>query len=350
MSVLKDGKKWRVSLRLGGREGVRVRKTGFETKTHAQRYEREQIQRFEQSPDDFKRDSRRLSDLVESWYTLHGHTLKDPYRHDLLKNISSALGDPLARRFTSLHFANYRQELLTSGRKPSTANRHLRVYCAMFNELNRLGVWLHDNPLSKLRQIKVDEFELTYLSSHQIPLLLEACQQGRNTHTYVVAMICLATGARWSEAEGLRRNQVKDGRITYNRTKSSKSRSVPISPALTNLIEENGYKGLAHDRLFDGCKGAFRSAYARAGLNGSTPGQLTHILRHTFASHFMMNGGRLETLQKILGHGSITMTMRYAHFSPDYLDDAVKLNPVEFVSDKESRGKTEKGDKEKTGE
>ena len=58
-------------------------------------------------------------------------------------------------------------------------------------------------------------------------------------------------------------------------------------------------------------------------------GQATHVLRHTFASHFMMNGGNILTLQKILGHASIVHTMGYAHFAPDYLNDAVRLNPLE---------------------
>jgi site-specific recombinase XerD len=57
------------------------------------------------------------------------------------------------------------------------------------------------------------------------------------------------------------------------------------------------------------------------------PGQCTHLLRHTFASHFMMNGGDVLTLQKILGHQTITMTMRYAHLSPDHLADAIKYAP-----------------------
>lgn len=42
----------------------------------------------------------------------------------------------------------------------------------------------------------------------------------------------------------------------------------------------------------------------------------------------MMNGGNILTLQKILGHTSLTMTMRYAHLSPDHLQDAVRLNPL----------------------
>jgi site-specific recombinase XerD len=57
-------------------------------------------------------------------------------------------------------------------------------------------------------------------------------------------------------------------------------------------------------------------------------GQCTHVLRHTFASHFMMNGGNILALKEILGHTSLNMTMRYAHLSPEYLKDAVRLNPL----------------------
>lgn len=56
--------------------------------------------------------------------------------------------------------------------------------------------------------------------------------------------------------------------------------------------------------------------------------QAAHVLRHTFASHFVMNGGNILTLQKILGHSSLVMTMRYAHLSPDHLSDAVRFNPL----------------------
>jgi len=63
-------------------------------------------------------------------------------------------------------------------------------------------------------------------------------------------------------------------------------------------------------------------------------GQMTHVLRHTFASHFMMNGGNILVLQRILGHSDIKMTMRYSHFSPDHLDDAIKLNPLSSLKSK----------------
>ncbi|WP_175703972.1 tyrosine-type recombinase/integrase [Burkholderia ambifaria] len=57
-------------------------------------------------------------------------------------------------------------------------------------------------------------------------------------------------------------------------------------------------------------------------------GQLTHVLRHTFASHFMLNGGNILTLQRILGHSSLQMTMRCAHLAPDHLQEARQHNPL----------------------
>jgi site-specific recombinase XerD len=55
-----------------------------------------------------------------------------------------------------------------------------------------------------------------------------------------------------------------------------------------------------------------------------------HDLRHTFASHFMMNGGNIYDLQKILGHTSLEMTQRYAHLAPEHVVRA--SNVVSFGS------------------
>jgi len=65
----------------------------------------------------------------------------------------------------------------------------------------------------------------------------------------------------------------------------------------------------------------------RAGL-GLPAGQESHVLRHTFASHFIANGGNILTLQKILGHSSLAMTMRYAHLAPDHLQDVLAFGPA----------------------
>ncbi len=50
-----------------------------------------------------------------------------------------------------------------------------------------------------------------------------------------------------------------------------------------------------------------------------------HDLRHTFASHLVMNGVDLVTVQQLMGHGSINMTMRYSHLAPEHRPKAVKV-------------------------
>lgn len=82
--------------------------------------------------------------------------------------------------------------------------------------------------------------------------------------------------------------------------------------------------------LFKPCYSALRKALQRAGIE--TPaGQLTHVLRHTFASHFMMNDGNILVLKRILGHTDIKVTMRYAHFAPDHLLEVMLLNPLDRI-------------------
>jgi len=67
-------------------------------------------------------------------------------------------------------------------------------------------------------------------------------------------------------------------------------------------------------------------------------GQLTHGLRHTFASRFMMNGGNILVLQRALGHANLTMTMRCAHLAPDDLQEVSKLNPLTALTLWKCRG------------
>ncbi|MDN0086405.1 hypothetical protein QVN42_03180 [Yersinia nurmii] len=45
-----------------------------------------------------------------------------------------------------------------------------------------------------------------------------------------------------------------------------------------------------------------------------------------------MKGGNIIALQRILGHANIQQTMTYAHFAPDYLQDAIALNPLSGMS------------------
>lgn len=131
-------------------------------------------------------------------------------------------------------------------------------------------------------------------------------------------------GARWSEAEKLTASQIRNNTITFIKTKGKRNRSVPISEELAKTLpKDNG-----NNPLFKSCYSAFRSALERTGIE-LPERQSSHVLRHTFASHIMMSGGNILVLQRILGHTDIKMTMRYSHFSPNHLSEAIEFNPLQ---------------------
>ncbi|EGZ5374306.1 tyrosine-type recombinase/integrase, partial [Salmonella enterica] len=316
--------------RKNGKEGKRVRKK-FSTKGEALAFENYTLQKIEDSPwlGDGK-DNRRLSDLVNLWFDRHGITLKDgEKRKSSMLWAAECMGSPLATEFSAQLFTAYRAKRLDGNFartkrvlkvSPRTMNLEHAYFLAVFNELKRLGEWQAPNPLENVRQFRTDESEMAFLTTEQIELLLEECRRSSARDLEMVVKVCLATGARWSEAEKLKRSQIAAGKITFTKTKGKRNRTIPLDPEFAaELPKKNG-------NLFSPCYYAFRSALERAGIE-LPAGQLTHVLRHTFASHFMMNGGNILVLQKILGHTDIKMTMRYAHFAPNHLEEAAKLNP-----------------------
>ncbi|MFL1467788.1 tyrosine-type recombinase/integrase [Marinobacter sp. HN1S83] len=56
-----------------------------------------------------------------------------------------------------------------------------------------------------------------------------------------------------------------------------------------------------------------------------------YVCRHTFASHFIVKGEDILTLQKILGHSDIKLTMRYSHLSPQFMQKVVEIDPLSIV-------------------
>ncbi|WP_123428320.1 phage integrase [Lelliottia amnigena] len=320
--------------RSDGKQGKRVRKK-FATKGEALAFESYTLQKVEDAPWLGQgKDKRRLSDLINLWFDRHGITLRDGQKRvRSMQWAAECMGSPLATEFSAQLFTAYRAKRLEghfartkriSEVSPRTMNLEHAYFLAVFNELKRLGEWEAPNPLENVRQFRTEESEMAYLTRDQIDLLLEQSRLSSAKDLEMIVRICLVTGARWSEAEKLKRSQITPGKVTFIKTKGKRNRTIPLDHKLiAELPKKNG-------NLFSPCYYAFRSALERAGIE-LPAGQLTHVLRHTFASHFMMNGGNILVLQKILGHTDIKMTMRYAHFAPDHLEEALKFNPLSKI-------------------
>jgi integrase len=320
---LPDGR-WKVDVE--PIKGRRFRKT-FKTKGEAQRFEATCRANCIDSPawTPKPKDRRRLSELCTRYHELHGHALADGAAIlRTLQNLAKDLGDPIAVKLTGNAFCETRSALLKAGIQGKTLNNRLGYLKAMFNELHRLGDIDYPNPLAKVRPLRLQERPISFLSTCQIQELLEALDARTTSPALgLIARVCLSTGARWGEAQALTPERVRNGMVTFANTKSKRTRSIPID----NALEKALHVYFKRHGLFTNCMLTFSRVLEKTSIK-LPAGQATHVLRHTFASHFVMRGGNILTLQKILGHTSLAMTMRYAHLSPDHLQDALRLNPL----------------------
>ena len=137
-----------------------------------------------------------------------------------------------------------------------------------------------------------------------------------------ILLLLYGSGLRVAEALSLTARVLPIGRAIQVVGKRSKSRVVPIVPAVAQAIED--YVRLCpvplsgEVPLFVGARGgplngdlvrrAVRAARQRLGL----PDSLTpHALRHSFATHLLARGADLRQLQELLGHASLSSTQIY---------------------------------------
>lgn len=163
-----------------------------------------------------------------------------------------------------------------------------------------------------------------------------------NDPLYPVYIVAMHTGMRMGELCGLcfdridfQRNEIAITRIRdkdghRDTTKTGIKRVIPMVPIVRAIFVELFKRNQGNPFVFLDLQMRpidyghiyrdFKHAQKRAGM---TKPLAFHDLRHTFASLFMMNGGNLFDLQKILGHTDMKMTQRYAHFSPEHLQSAI---------------------------
>ncbi len=320
---------WQVDIQPQGRGGKRFRKL-FDNLAEAKNWEaytrNAVIKNKDWVPE--KNDPRKLSEIINIWYEAHGKNLvKAKDTKARLTNMATGLKDPIADQLTPEMFTKYRSDRIKGGLSQNSCNREHSYLRAVFNELIRLKVWTKVNPVSLIKQFKISDKELGYLTSEQIKKLLSELEVAERNHdVHLITKICLSTGSRWSEAQNLKPSNIKKSHIEFGNTKNKKMRAIPITDQLRKDITDHPVKK-KNGRYFDSSMGAFKLGIEKSGIV-LPEGQLTHVLRHTFASSFMQRGGNILSLQRVLGHQSLQMTMRYAHLSPTHLEEVRTLNPL----------------------
>jgi site-specific recombinase XerD len=321
MSIKKlDDGRYEVDVRPTGRYGKRIRRK-FAKKHEATAFERYVLaNQHDKAWIDKPKDARQLSELIQLWWLYHGQNTKwGEKARKTLELVEELMGNPCAFQIDDRAIAVFRSRLLSQGIKASTVNRRLITLSGMFTFLIDAGMYHAPHPLKGMKKLKVAPTAMSYLSKSEITDLLNRLESDNRN----LAVLCLSTGARWGEAVELRAEHVINQRVMFVATKNGKTRVVPISADVSAQLAD-GRSGL----LFPKADYPTVRQVLREVKPDLPQGQASHVLRHTFATHFMANGGNIITLQRILGHANIQQTMTYAHFAPDYLQDAITFNPL----------------------
>lgn len=347
-------------------EGSKRRKrSGFKTRTEAsEALARVQTMLGDGTLATKRRASIGFDEAAEEWLTLHSRPnlrSHDDNQERYTKHVKPFFGDTPLAAVTAARVLELRAKLQAKTRDVGKgenkevrhmAARTINLTMALVRSILRFAVSNGHIPASPTSLIGRGKLMLAVEKSKLAPPIstsanvgrvLEAIRQiGEETHRpvlYAIFATLVYTGIRRGEAVGLRWTDVDLDRrlITVRRsyegcTKSGKERLVPIPAELVPILKQH--------RLADPWKGDLVFPGENGGIcysKNSKPGKVldlalkrcglprirVHDLRHVFASYFVMGGGDIFTLQRILGHSTPQITSdTYGHLAPDHLAGA----------------------------
>jgi integrase len=231
----------------------------------------------------------------------------------------------------------FKAEQIARGYSAKSVNNHLTVLRKM---LATAVEWSKLGSMPSVRWLKTAPPSFRFLDFAEADRLLEAARKHLEPTWGAMVILGLKSGLRLGELLSLRWDAVdlQAGRLTVRvatargiegTPKSNKHREVPLSAATVALLKRLDTRLLGrHVFAVDGrapTKGEAKWPLWRACRLSGLDRIGWHVLRHTFASHLVMRGVQLRAVQELLGHATITMTMRYAHLSPEVGRSAVEL-------------------------
>ena len=337
---IRDGL-WKVRWREGGRN----RSTNVHGSHElAKKIERKKMSvRDENRHLDVKREVNfRISSLIDRYTKEYARKKKSASRENsILERIRRELGHYFVREVDGPAVQRWFGGLTDGGLSEGTAVRHFNVMHHMMEKAST--IWSKDtgidrNPADQIEVKRPDDQRERYLSAEEIAALKDSLDEKMyraGTHEInrtfyrlrVIVLIALTTGMRIGEIFGLTWADIRynEGLIAVRgKLKGGKIRYAPLTPELANELRK--YPAvIGQELLFPPKRGAkgerqrvessFETLLDLAGIQNFR----FHDLRHTFASWYMMNGGDLYELAKILGHSNIRMTERYAKLGKTHI-------------------------------
>ncbi len=231
-------------------------------------------------------------------------------------------------QITEKQFQEYLNHKITSLKQP-TLNRYIASIKAWLNYCVKMH-YIFFNPLTYVKKYKLPENPKRFLSQEEIKKLLLTA---KNSSIYVDGDTTLYPAIATGIYAGLRQRELftlewsnidfKNNTISViNKvgftTKSKKFRVIPLHSKLKSILESYKQKS---GPCFDTTN--WRRILRRIIKKAEIKDVGWHTLRHTFASHLVMNGVDIATVSKLLGHSNISTTMIYSHLSKDHLKGSV---------------------------
>lgn len=269
-----------------------------------------------------------FEDFAKTFYELHSCVNKRPRvaKRDsqLINHLVKHFGGRYLYEITPMIIEKYkvlRRETVA----PATVNRELACLKCMFNKAIQ---WekTYDNPVRQVKLFKENNQRTRFLEQNEIPKFVESCSE----HLKPIVIVAVFTGMRKSEILNLKWEDIdfKRGIIYLLFTKNNEKREVLMNDIVYKALssierhKNSPYVFLSHTgKPYTNVRKSFETALKKCGIIDFK----FHDLRHTFASQLVMMGIDIKTVQELMGHKTIEMTLRYSHLSPDHKKKAVDI-------------------------
>jgi site-specific recombinase XerD len=233
---------------------------------------------------------------------------------------------------------------------PTTIQGYVRV-------LKTFSSWLFnedytdDNILQRYKLPKVPQKQPHWLTHEEIQRLLDAFDRKTTlgARDYAMVLTFLDSGLRCSElCDLLLENADLDVGQLKVLGKGNKERIVPVGIRAVRALRRyrDHFRPLIDSPYFffsaEGRKlkvGTVQLMIRRAKERANIPRLHIHLLRHSFAIHYLMAGGDVFSLQKILGHATLEVTRMYVNMVSSQVKDKHRLySPMDNMNVDAERG------------